>query len=239
MASTGHVLIVKNVTREGPGLLALLLDHHGIGYDVVDLDKGEAFPDPTSYAALVVLGGPDSANDQTAKMTAELPAVRKAVEAGMPYLGICLGLQVLVKAMGGKVVKNAVPEIGFFDPDGAPFEVELTADGQRDPLFAELAAALRVFHLHGETVELASGMTLLGIGRHCRNQVVRVGPNAYGLQCHFEFTDELIRACAMEDPDLQPIGAEKLLGQFRGFQAEYTRIGNQLLTNFLTLAGLI
>jgi GMP synthase-like glutamine amidotransferase len=239
MSGTGRVLIVKNVTREGPGLLALLLDHHGIGYDIVDLDKGETFPDPTNYAALVVLGGPDSANDQTPKMTAELPAVRKAVDAGMPYLGICLGLQVLVRAMGGKVVKNRVAEIGFIDPDGQPFEVELTSDGQGDALFAGLSAALRVFHLHGETVELARGMTLLGTGRHCRNQVVRVGPRAYGLQCHFEFTAELLRACAREDPDLQPIGAETLLGQFDAFQAEYTRIGNQLLTNFLKLAGLI
>src|SRR5437868_3410493 len=110
MAGTGRVLIVKNVTREGPGLLAVLLNRHEIGYDVVDLNMVDAFPDPTSYDALVVLGGPDSANDQTAKMTAELPAVKKAVEAGMPYLGICLGLQVLVRAMGGKVVKNAVPE---------------------------------------------------------------------------------------------------------------------------------
>ena len=152
---------MKNVNREGPGLLALLLDHHGIGYDVVDLDKDEVFPDPTKYAAMVVLGGPDSANDQTPKMTAELPAVKKAVDAGMPYLGICLGLQVLVRAMGGKVVKNHVPEIGFFDPDGQPYRVELTVDGQQDPLFAELDAALRVFHLHGETVELATGMTLL------------------------------------------------------------------------------
>src|SRR3954468_16146854 len=104
MADTGRVLIVKNVTREGPGLLTGLLDHHEIGYDVVDLNRGDALPDPTSYAALVVLGGPDSANDQTAKMATELPAVKKAVEAGMPYLGICLGLQVLVRAMGGKVV---------------------------------------------------------------------------------------------------------------------------------------
>jgi GMP synthase-like glutamine amidotransferase len=172
-------------------------------------------------------------------MTEELPAVKKAVDAGMPYLGICLGLQVLVRAMGGKVVKNRVSEIGFFDPSGQPFEVELTLYGQRDALFAGLSDNLRVFHLHGETVELASDMTLLGTGRHCHNQVVRVGPRAYGLQCHFEFTAELLRTCAMEDPDLQPIGAQALLGQFEDFQGEYTSIGNHLLTNFLKLAGLI
>jgi len=239
MANARRVLIVKNVTREGPGLLGLLLDQHNIDYTVVDLDKREEFPDPTLFSALIVLGGPDSANDPTPKMTEELVAVRKAIDAGMPYLGICLGLQVLVKAAGGKVVKYPVKEIGFYGPDGDPFAVELTADGQIDPLFAGLAETLRVFHLHGETVELADGMTLLGTGRHCRNQVVRVGPKAYGLQCHFEFTPELLRTCALEDSDHQPIGAETLLQQFGEFEAEYTKIGNQLLTNFLTVAGLI
>lgn len=95
------LLIVKNITREAPGLLARVLDEHNISYDVVDLDKGEPFPSPLTYKALVVLGGPDSANDATDKMQQELDQVRAAFTAGLPYLGICLGLQVGVKAAGG------------------------------------------------------------------------------------------------------------------------------------------
>jgi GMP synthase (glutamine-hydrolysing) len=237
--TTSRVLIVKNVTREGPGIPSSLLDQHEVGYDVVDLDKKEAFPDPTAYSALIVLGGPDSANDQTPKTQRELTRVGQALDAGIPYLGICLGLQVLVKAAGGKVVKSPVKEVGFFGPDESPFKVELTADGRRDPLFAELPDALRVFHLHGETVELTDTMTLLGTGQFCRNQAVRVGANAYGLQCHFEFTPELLRTCAEQDSDLKPIGAAALLEQFGAFEDSYSKTGRQLFTNFLSLAGII
>ena len=66
------VLIIKNKTTEGPGLLKGILDSHGIGYDIADLGRGEQFPDPGGYDALFVFGGPDSANDNTPKMKDEL-----------------------------------------------------------------------------------------------------------------------------------------------------------------------
>lgn len=235
----GRVLIVKNVTREGPGIVKTVLEEHNVAYDVVNLDAGAEFPNVSTYSALVVLGGPDSANDKTAKMSRELDAVTRAINAGIPYLGICLGLQVLVKAAGGSVVQNPVKEVGFFGPNLSPFQVELNSDGQQDPLFAGLPNVLRVFQLHGETVELTSSMQLLGTGQFCRNQIVRVGTNAYGLQCHFEFTPAMLRTCAEQDPDLKPIGAATLLDQFEDIRTNYAAAGRRLFTNFLTLAGII
>src|SRR5437868_5153250 len=102
-----ELLIVKNVSHEGPGLLDGIISEAGIAATVIDLDRGEAFPDPTPYKALIVLGGPDSANDDTPKMTHELSQIKVALEAQIPYLGICLGMQTLVKAAGGQVVKAA------------------------------------------------------------------------------------------------------------------------------------
>ena len=72
-------LIVKNITREGPGLLEELLDSYNFGYDIVDLDKGESFPDPSDYSAVIVMGGPDSANDTTPKMREELKRIKEAI----------------------------------------------------------------------------------------------------------------------------------------------------------------
>ncbi|HEY4161323.1 MAG TPA: type 1 glutamine amidotransferase [Candidatus Saccharimonadales bacterium] len=234
-----QVLIVQNITREGPGLLARVLDRAGIAYDLVDLDKGETFPDPRGYKALVVLGGPDSANDDTDKMRAELAQVEVALDAGMPYLGICLGLQVLVKAVGGQVVPGAEKEIGLTDAAGKSYAVEPTAEGGADSLLAGLPPVLDVFQLHGETVELTPGMELLATGEHCRNQIVRVADRAYGIQSHFELTPDMLAVWAAQDPDLQPIGAEVLAAGFERIRENYTRIGESLLTNFLHIAGLL
>lgn len=232
------LLIIKNITREGPGLLESLLDDHKLSYDIVDLDKGEALP-AFDHLALIVLGGPDSANDQTPKMTGELDLVRRAIEAGTPYLGICLGLQVAVKALGGAIVRSPVKEVGLVDPDGQAFVVELTEAGSQDALFLGLPKVLSVFHLHGETVELTPGMTLLAQGKYCQSQILKLAPKAYGIQSHFELTPEMLGVWAAEDPDLAPLGRGALLEQFKKIEDDYTQIGRTIFTNFLAVAGLI
>lgn len=231
------ILIIKNITREGPGLLEDLLKERGISYTIVDLDNGEDFPPIEQYGAVVVLGGPDSANDETEKMGKELLRIQEIIASGIPYLGICLGLQTLVKAGGGKVIKNHVREIGFMDPDGKPFTVELTDDGKKDPLFKNLGDAFRVFHLHGETVELTDEMTLLGTGKFCKNQIVKVGPKAYGLQCHFELTPEMFETWINEDSDLLKLDMKMLRAEFELIKENYTLVGGKLFENFLMIAG--
>jgi GMP synthase-like glutamine amidotransferase len=233
------VLIIKNITREGPGLLAMLLRKHGLTSDVVDLERGDVLP-TLNHKALVVLGGPDSANDSSAKMQAELNFVRRAVdEAGVPYLGICLGMQVGVKALGGAVVKSPVKEVGLIDAAGDNFVVDLTAEGQESPLFAGLPTPLPVFHLHGETVELTSDMTVLGTGKYCHTQAVELAPRAYGIQSHFELTRDMLAEWAAHDPDLKPLDAETLKSRFDAAAADYTKIGLRIFGNFLSIANLI
>lgn len=169
-----NVLIVKNITREGPGILQEILEDRGIQSTLVDLDRGDSLPLLDEYSAVIVLGGPDSANDESEKMRDELEFVRDVISRKIPYLGICLGLQVLVKAAGGEVVKNPVREIGFRDPENHRFAVDLTETGRMDSIFDGLADRLEVFHLHGETVVLTDGTRLLASGKFCTNQVVKV-----------------------------------------------------------------
>jgi len=232
-----EILIVKNITREGPGLLEIVLRERGIGYAIIDLDQGQNFPPVENYGAVVVLGGPDSANDKNDKMESELARIREIIAANKPYLGICLGLQTLVKAAGGKVVKSPTKEVGFIDPEGNNFTVTLTNDGKQDPLFEGLDNTFDVFHLHGETVELTNEMTLLGVGKFCRNQIVRVGTNAYGIQSHFELTPEMFETWMNEDPDLVQLDKDALRKNFEAIQNKYTRVGRQLFKNFLRIAG--
>src|SRR3989344_5511978 len=135
-----EVLIVKNISREGPGLIELLLKARKIHHRIIDLERGEKFSNPESYRAVVVLGGPDSANDSTEKMKLELTQIEEIIRTGTPYLGICLGMQALIKAAGGEVHKHTMKEIGWRDPDGGYFEIELTQEGREDPLFQGLSS---------------------------------------------------------------------------------------------------
>lgn len=232
-----EVLIIKNITREGPGLLEVELKERGIGYTITDLDQGQNFPPTENYGAVVVLGGPDSANDENEKMENELARIHEAIGANIPYLGICLGLQTLVKAAGGKVVKSPTKEVGFMDLDDNNFTVELTDEGKQDPLFEGLDHTFNVFHLHGETVELTNDMVLLAVGKFCQNQIARVGTNAYGIQCHFELTPKMFETWINEDPDLLQLDKEQLRANFEAIKNEYTKVGRQLFKNFLKIAG--
>ena len=232
-----ELLIVKNITEEGPGILEELLKELGIEYHVADLNSGQNFPPVETYKAIVVFGGPDSANDENEKMQNELACIRRVLAKNIPYLGICLGLQTLVKAAGGKVVKSSTKEVGFIDPEGNHFTVELTDEGRKDPLFEGLDHSFNVFHLHGETVELNDDMLLLGVGKFCRNQIVRIGSNAYGIQCHFELTPEMFEIWINEDPDLLQLDKEVLRANFENIKTKYTEVGRQLFQNFLKIAG--
>ena len=230
-----EILIIKNSTSEGPGLLVEVLKEKNVECFIVDLERRENPPPVENFGAVVVLGGPDSANDANEKMKNELAFIRNAIDLKIPYLGICLGLQTLVKAAGGKVIKSQVKETGFIDLDGNNFTIELTEEGKKDPLFENLNSPLNVFHLHGETVELPDNIILLATGKFCRNQAVKVGSNAYGIQCHFELTPEMFEAWLNNDPDLRQLNKEQLRKVFYKIKDEYVKTGKQLFQNFLKL----
>jgi GMP synthase (glutamine-hydrolysing) len=233
-----EILIIKNISREGPGILGGILSEHGINHKMADLSRDDKISSVENFAAVVILGGPDSANDKTPKMENELSLIRKVLDAGIPYLGICLGLQTMVRAAGGKVVKSPVKETGFRDGDGQFYNIVLTESGRKDPLFDGIADRVNVFHLHGETVLLTGNMELLAEGKNCRNQIVKIGTNAYGIQCHFELTGEMFEDWINEDPDLLKLNMEQLRSDFRSAGNAYEKTGIQLFRNFLRIAGI-
>ena len=233
------VLIIKNIGHEGPGLLQTVLAKHNVASTTIDISGGDAIHDPLDHDAIVILGGPQSANDETVSMLQQIEQAKQALNAAQPCLGICLGLQVLVKAGGGAVTDSPVRETGFFDHEGEPFTISLTGEGKNNPLFSGLKSRFRVFQLHGETVNLGEGMQLLAEGAHCRNQAVLIGRNAYGLQCHFELTPEMIQVWGRLDRDLSRVDGAALARQFEAIREEYTATGIALMTNFLKIAEIL
>lgn len=232
-----QVIILKNIYREGPGIFENILREQNVDFRLVETVRDKDFPSFKNCRALVVLGGSESANDSSEKILKEISYVQKALSLKIPYLGICLGLQILVKAAGGAVVRSPVKEIGFRDYEGNYFEVELTEEGKIDPLFERFPERFKIFQLHSETVELSQSMRLLGRGKLCHNQVIKAGKNAYGIQGHLEVTREMLGQWMEEDSDLMKLDSEKLTKDFEKINSEYIEIGRKLFQNFLKLCG--
>ena len=231
------VLIVNNILREGPGILKDILKENSINYCVHEFGKGDAIPSPKEYGAIFVFGGPESANDKSEKMLEELTWVKNFILNKVPYFGVCLGMQVMVKALGGVVKKAPVKEVGWRDPNNEIFKINLTKAGRNDPLFQGLESELLIFQLHGETVEIPKGMKLLGEGKYCKNQIVKYGTNSYGFQGHIELSKEMFYTWIQEDDDLNKLDINLLDLDYKKIRSYYENVGTVIFNNFLKISN--
>jgi len=178
-------LVLQHIDVEHPGILRDFMAADGIAWDAVELDEGEAIPSLDGYDALLSMGGPMSVVDEDKHpwLADEKAVIAEAVrERGMPFLGLCLGHQLLADALGGRVEHMAEPEVGIMT-------VELTDAGKADPLLDGLAPVLHCLQWHGWAVtELPEGGVNLVRSDICPIQAIRVGERAYGLQYHVELT---------------------------------------------------
>jgi GMP synthase (glutamine-hydrolysing) len=185
-----RTLVLQHIACEPPGVFEDVLLERGADLHRVELDEGDPLPDWRDFDAIVAMGGPMSANDE-----GELPWLRdekrligEAVRAGVPYWGVCLGVQLLASALGARVYPGDVPEVGLLP-------VELTGDGRADPVFGDLNATLVTLQWHGDTFDLPEGAVRLASSPAYANQAFRV-ENAYGVQFHLEVSAEMAREWA-------------------------------------------
>jgi GMP synthase-like glutamine amidotransferase len=187
-----RVLAFRHVPFENLGLIAPVLARRHIDVDYADLyEAGTAVPDVAGYDALIFLGGPMSVNDGLPYLESEMELIRQAVARRQPILGICLGAQLVARALGAAVGRNPTKEIGWYP-------LRFTEAAQTDPLFQGLPTET-VFHWHGETFDLPPGAELLASSDLCRHQAFRVGEFVYALQFHLEVTPEIIADWCLQD----------------------------------------
>ena len=182
------ILVFQHVPYEPLGTLDPLLKEAGFRIRYVNFGRQpESRPALDGYEALIVLGGPMNSDqiDSYPNLLTEVEIIREAVDRDMSVLGICLGAQLLAKALGGAVRRNRDREIGWFD-------VELTGDGSVDPVLSCFSARQTVFQWHEDGIHLPPGATNLASSPASDVQAFRYGEHVYGFQFHLEVDTSLI-----------------------------------------------
>jgi GMP synthase-like glutamine amidotransferase len=181
------VAIFRHAPTEGPGYFATFLENRAIPWVLVKIDQGETVPmHPLDYSGLVFMGGPMSVNDDLPWIPQVLDLIRRAVDSGIPVLGHCLGGQLMSKALGGQVTKNAVKEIGWG-------EVKTDDNSAARDWLGDGIKSFLSFHWHGETFSIPHTATRILSSPWCGNQAFVLDKHL-GLQCHVEMTPQLIQS---------------------------------------------
>lgn len=173
-------LAFRHVHFENLGCLADVLTRQGYDWRLLDAGQDDlATVDALAPDLLIVLGGPIGVYEEEDYpfLTTEISVLRERLAANLPTLGICLGAQLIARALGAAVYPSGIKEIGF-EP------LILTETGQAGPL-----AHLRdvaVLHWHGDTFDLPVGAAHLASSSRCAHQAFSVGANILGLQFHVE-----------------------------------------------------
>lgn len=181
------VLILRHMPHEPGGTLETALAAAGLDFRYVDLYKEVPLQLPLDEASgLIALGGPMNVDevDRYPSLKKDLQWIAQALMIDLPFLGICLGSQLLAKALGARVYPNRVKEIGWYP-------LELLPAAADDPLFAQTSMRT-TFQWHGDTFDLPSDTVHLARSPLCENQAFRYGSNAFGLQFHIEMTAGMI-----------------------------------------------
>lgn len=227
-------LVLQQIDCEGPGEFGSFMEAAGISFDIVKLNHGEKAANLSQYDAMLVLGGPMNVYEQDKYpfIREEDKLIKQAISMNMPYLGVCLGAQLLAKALGSKVRPNHTKEIGFMN-------VYLTDEARENRLFHNINKSLPVFQWHGDTFDIPQGARKLATSFSCTNQAFCHG-RLYALQFHMEVTAGMVREWAKEYKDeLESLGKkafEEALPPDLEWKAANLKItARMLFNNFLDI----
>jgi len=181
-------MVLQHEECEHLGILNELLLKHGLTLFTVRLYEGETVPDPSECSGVIILGGPMNVYDDKkySFLKAEDNLLKNVLKNGIPTLGICLGAQLIAKAVNAKVYHGARKEIGWYP-------VSLTEEGLNSRMFKGFTREFEVFQLHGDTFNIPDSAVRLAWSEMYENQAFSIGDFCFAFQFHLEVTLQMIK----------------------------------------------
>jgi GMP synthase-like glutamine amidotransferase len=201
-AGASRIALIQHVPFEGPGAIWPIAAEAGFALDVRRMWAGDPLPTAEEIDGLVVMGGPMGVGDLTLHphLRSEIDLLSECAEAGLPVLGVCLGAQLLARALGAEVRTGQSEEVGIGS-------VTLTGEGRADGVLGPSGSVVPVLHWHKDTFEIPDGAVRLASSPLYPNQAFRAGAS-YGLQFHVELDDSLARSLAPHLPSGVQLAAD-------------------------------
>jgi GMP synthase-like glutamine amidotransferase len=234
-----NVLVLQHIAIEDPGYIKDLMEADGWNLVQIELDEGESIPaDLSGFDAMLCMGGP-----MDTWMEAEFPWLIEekrrihewVVTMGKPFLGFCLGCQLLGEVLGGQIVKSEPAEIGVLD-------INMTPAAKDDILFGEYPATIKAVQWHSFEVrglESNTDVTILGSSDTTPYQIFKFRNHAYVVQFHVEVRSDTVMqwGCIPEYKSAleSSLGGDALAEFDKAAQtnmAEMNRLAEQLYSNF-------
>ena len=180
-----RVLVFQHIACEHPGTFRDFMRADGATMDTVELDRCDAIPRLDAFDALMVMGGPMDVWQKAEHpwLESEIATIREWVAGRKrPFLGFCLGHQLLAEALDGTVAPAREPEIGVMT-------VELTEAGKNSAFLSDIPHAFPCFQWHSaEVTRLPEGAEILASSPACAVNAMAWGPHAFSIQFHVEIT---------------------------------------------------
>ena len=223
-----EVLILQHVANEGAGTIRNYLEAQKIPFRFIRLYANESLPKKLETVhSVVIMGGPMNVyeEDKFPFLKEEDIFIKQLIKENIPILGVCLGSQLLAKALGAKVMKAKAPEIGWDN-------IQLSETTANDPLFSGLKTSkLRVLQWHEDTFDLPSGTVHLASSKIVQNQAFRYKDRFYGFQFHVEVNWPTLEDWFKKSKDL-----EKILEEYDQYQKKLSAITKSIYQNFFGLS---
>ena len=187
-----NILILQHIKIEDPGFIKDLMIKDAAKLTTIELDEGEKIPDDLSkFDGMFCMGGPMDTfmEDQYPWLIEEKKKIKEfVVDLKKPYLGFCLGCQLLGEVIGGKVVKSNPSEIGIMD-------INFTKEKKDDHLFSQFPDKIKSLQWHSYEVQgldKNKEVTLLASSPITKYQIFKYQDHAYGIQFHIEIKDTTV-----------------------------------------------
>ena len=187
-----NIIILQHIPIETPGYILDLMKIDKFNITTIELDQGEKIPDNlSSYDAMFCMGGPmDTWMEETYPwLIDEKNKIKEyVINLKKPYLGFCLGCQLLGEVLGGQVVKSNPPEIGILD-------ISMTKNKNFDKLFSEYPEKIKALQWHSyEVIELEKNndVKILASSPTTKYQIFKYMDHAYGIQFHIEIKEDTV-----------------------------------------------